>query len=197
VNPTGPTEETILSTPAVAPLSPSSTERLDGPMSAIGHRISPTRREIASVCSDAVYHLGLSRSVGLIFGVIYSSPTPLTFAEVMASLDLSKGSVSQGLHFLRGLGAIKLAPMQDDRRERYSPETELRALMAGALRARVQVPLEAGERRLEGIERQLAASNEEHREFLAQRLDSLRVWHRKALYFLPLLQRVLGSRILR
>lgn len=194
MNSPGPEDESPASTDPVSVVSSTRLAVTDSPVLAGEVRLSPTRREIVSVCSDAVHHLGLSRSVGQIFGVVYCSSSPLTFAEVMASLDLSKGSVSQGLHFLRELGAIKLAPMQNDRRERYCPETELRALLAGALRVRVQEPLEAGARRLELIERQLAASSEKDREFLTQRLDSLRVWHRKALFFLPMLQRVLGSR---
>lgn len=194
MNSPGLDDEPPVSTDSVSADSSARLQSSDGASIAGEERLSPTRREIVSVCSDAVYHLGLSRSVGQIFGVVYCSSSPLTFAEVMSSLDLSKGSVSQGLHFLRELGAIKLAPMQSDRRERYCPETELRALLAGALRVRVQLPLEAGARRLESIERQLTASSEQDREFLAQRLESLRVWHRKALFFLPLLQRVLGSR---
>ncbi len=156
--------------------------------------LSPTQAEIVQVCAEAVQQLGLSRSVGQIFGVIYASSRPLAFADVMASLELSKGSVSQGLRFLRELGAIKFAEMPGDRREFFVAETELRRLLAGMLRTRVRAPLQSGAERLKLIQRRLAASDEPDHDFLKQRLASLQTWHRKALFFLPLAQKFLGSK---
>ena len=45
----------------------------------------------------------------LLNAVIFASPRPLTFAAVELRLKLSKGSVSQGLRFLKEIGAIKVA----------------------------------------------------------------------------------------
>ena len=156
-------------------------------------KLSPTQREIVQVCADAVQQLGLSRSVGQIFGVIYCSPRPLTFADVVAALQLSKGSVSQGLRFLRELGAIKPVDVAGEWREHFVAETKLRRLLRGVVETRLRGPLQLGEARLKTIERQLAGNDEPDREFLAQRLDSLQTWHRKTLFFLPLLQKFLGS----
>lgn len=155
--------------------------------------LSPTQREIVELCAETVQQFGLSRSVGQIFGVIYASPEPLAFADVMARLELSKGSVSQGLRFLRELGAIRTAAVLDDRRERFVPETRLRRLLAGLLRTRVRDPLRSGVDRLRAIHLRLEKSPEPEREFLRQRLASLRTWHRQALTFLPLAQRLIGS----
>lgn len=194
MNPPHPDLETRAKAECAAPLLGGALSGAQStPTEGAGNRLSPIQGEIVQVCADAAHKLGLSHSVGQIFGAIYCSPLPLTFAEVMAKLDLSKGSVSQGLHFLRELGAIKLADAQEDRRERFCPETELRLLLAGLLQVRVRAPLEAGAVRLADIERQLKTATEADRDFLAQRLDSLRVWHRKALFVLPLLQRALGS----
>lgn len=156
-------------------------------------RLSPTQVEVVELCADAVQQLGLSRSVGQIFGVIYSSPQPLAFADVVALLGISNGSASQGLRFLRELGAVRLVDDPVGRRERFVPETELRRLLGGVLKHRVRDPLEAGAARLAQLEARLAAGDEPDREFLTQRVDSLRVWHRKALHFLPLLQVFLRS----
>jgi DNA-binding transcriptional regulator GbsR (MarR family) len=155
-------------------------------------KLSLTQREIIQVCATAVQHLGLSNSVGQIFGVIYVSPCPLAFAEVVDCLEISKGSVSQGLRFLRDIGAINQVSVPGDRRELFVPETELRRLISGVLQTRVREPLVAGARRLKEIERLLADSDEPNRKLLAQRLGSLRTWHRKALFVLPLIQGILG-----
>lgn len=58
--------------------------------------------------------LGVPKSVAAIYGVVFASPGPLSFAEIEARLDISKGSVSQGLRVLREVGAIKV----DDRHQK-------------------------------------------------------------------------------
>lgn len=155
-------------------------------------RLSPTQVEIVELCADAVQQLGLSRSVGQIFGAIYGSPQPLAFADVVALLGISNGSASQGLRFLRELGAVRLVADPEGRREHFVPETELRRLLGGVLRHRLRDPLEVGAARLTQLEAKLALGDEPDRAFLEQRVDSLRVWHRKALHVLPLLQTFLG-----
>jgi DNA-binding transcriptional regulator GbsR (MarR family) len=157
------------------------------------HRLSATQQEIVQVCEAAVVQFGFARSVGQIFGVVYCSPKPLAFAEVAAILELSNGSVSQGLRFLREFGAIKAVSVPGDRRELFAAETELRRLLVGALQTRLREPLEAGSVWLKALKKRLRNSTEPDRGFLLQRLDSLHTWHRKVLLILPLVQRFLGS----
>ena len=66
-------------------------------------------RAMVKFFSEAAEVLGLPRSVAAIYAVIFASPRPLCFADVESRLQLSKGSVSQGLRFLRDIGAIKPA----------------------------------------------------------------------------------------
>lgn len=87
--------------------------------------------------------LGLPRSLGEIYGLLFASPRPLAFQEIGERLNLSKGSVSQGLRFLRTIGAIKPVVIPGDRREYFEPEVELRALVGGFLRERLNPQLEA------------------------------------------------------
>jgi DNA-binding transcriptional regulator GbsR (MarR family) len=150
-----------------------------------------TQSEMVEVCAVAFQQLGLSCSIGKIYGSIYVSERPLAFSEIVAVLGLSKGSVSQGLHFLRDLGAIKPVEVTDDRREHFVAETELRRLLAGILQKRVRDPLRMGRERLRLLRRRLTSSGAIDRDFLEQRLDSLELWHRKALFALPLIQRFL------
>ena len=150
------------------------------------------RCEIVELCADTVQQLGLPRSVGQIFGVIYGSPRPLAFADVVALLGISNGSASQGLRFLRELGAVRVVADPDGRRELFEAETELRRLLGGVLKHRFREPLEAGAERLKVLDERLVAADEPDREFLEQRIGSLRSWHRKALHILPLLQAFLG-----
>lgn len=52
---------------------------------------------------------GVPKSVGQIFGLLYASPEPLVFSDIVVRLEISKGSTSQGLQLLPSLGAINVA----------------------------------------------------------------------------------------
>ena len=154
--------------------------------------LTPVQREIVELCADTVQQLGLARSVGQIYGVIYASPRPLAFADVVAGLGISNGSVSQGLRFLRELGAVRLVDEPEDRRELFVAETELRRLLGGVLEHRFRAPLEVSAARLKMLAARADPADAPHREFLEQRVESLRSWHRTALRLLPLLQTLIG-----
>ena len=53
---------------------------------------------------DAAGLLGVPKSVAAIYGIVFASPEPLSFADIAARLDISKGSISQGLRILREIG---------------------------------------------------------------------------------------------
>ncbi len=155
--------------------------------------LTPAQCEIVELCADAVQQLGLARSVGQIYGVIYASPRPLAFADIVSGLGISNGSVSQGLRFLRELGAVRLVEDPEGRRELFVAETELRRLLGGVLEHRFRAPLEVSAARLKELAARIDPADAAHREFLAQRIESLRTWHRTALHFLPLLQTFIGK----
>lgn len=138
--------------------------------------------------------LGVPRSIGEIYGVIFAAPRPLTFQEIVERLNLSKGSVSQGLRMLRSLGAVRTAYVPGDRRDHFEPETELRMLVAGLLRDRIQPHLEQGRQRLERARAEVAGGelSEEEAKVLRARLAKLENWRKKGSLVLPLLAKVLG-----
>ena len=79
-------------------------------MPAEGKQVRLTAWEIATIDSfvRAAALIGLPRSIGEIYGLLYCSPDPLTFDDVEIRLGISRGSVSGGLKTLRQLGAITL-----------------------------------------------------------------------------------------
>ena len=64
-------------------------------------------RQVVSLFADGVRVAGLPRSVGEIYGLLFVSAEPLAMDDLVVRLNISKGSVSQGLKFLRTLGAIR------------------------------------------------------------------------------------------
>lgn len=63
--------------------------------------------------AEVVHIFAVPRSVGQIYGLLYASAEPLSFSDIVERLEISKGSASQGLQWLRSLGAIKVADAKD------------------------------------------------------------------------------------
>jgi len=143
------------------------------------------------------------RSVGLIYATLFASPVALSFSDLVESLDISKGSASQGLRFLRENGAIRVAKISEwaaghqgaSARYYYVPETELRKVISGILQGSFATRLKKGASRLDGFasrfDRALCAAGA-NGELLLFRLEKLRQWHRRGAGLLPLLGRIIG-----
>jgi DNA-binding MarR family transcriptional regulator len=151
--------------------------------------------ECVELFARLVQVLGLPRSIGQIYGMLYASPLPLSFSDIVQQLGISKGSASQGLRALREVGAIRPAPSTDDLREHFVPETELRKLIAGFLNGSIKPHLRSGTKRLGEFKTRhavaLAADGAEGR-LLLTRLGKLHSWHRKGSAVLPIISKLVS-----
>jgi HTH-type transcriptional regulator, glycine betaine synthesis regulator len=57
---------------------------------------------------EAADLLGAPKSVAAIYAICFASPEPLGFSEINERLEISSGSISQGLRVLREIGALKI-----------------------------------------------------------------------------------------
>ena len=135
---------------------------------------------------DAADLLGVPKSVAAIYGVVFASPQPLSFAEIETRLDISKGSISQGLRVLREVGALKEVSKPEDRAERFTPDLEMRKLIGRFLEQRLQKQLDSGKARLTGLNRSIPDLEPDDAETLRQRVKQLQSWHDKARALMPL-----------
>ena len=159
-------------------------------------------RECIELFAEVVYALGLPRSIGQIYGLLYASPAPLSFSDIVERLDISKGSASQGLQLLRSLGAIQAVDKQPPasganapRRDYYEPELGLRRLLGGIIRGRIEPLVGQGRVRMKHL-RELAetAADGAHKEFQLERVEQLETWRRQATLVIPVLSALLGRR---
>lgn len=134
---------------------------------------------------DAANLLGVPKSVAAIYGIVFASAAPLSFAEIESRLDISKGSISQGLRVLREVGALKEVSSKTDRAELFTPDVELRKLIQRFLEQRLQKQLESGKSRLSGLQRSVPELKAADAETLRKRLKYLQAWHDKARALLP------------
>jgi len=149
------------------------------------------QRECINLFVHAAQMLSIPRSVGEIFGLLYSSSEPLAMDDVVEKLSMSKGSASQGLRLLRDIGAVRTTYVAGDRRDFFVAETELRKLAFGFLRESIEPHLDRGVDYLGRVEGAIPKlSGAEARRFAEGRLRKLRRWHRFASQILPLLLRV-------
>lgn len=132
--------------------------------------------------------LSVPKSVAAIYGVLFASAMPLSFAEIEARLDLSKGSISQGLRALREIGAIKEVSTAADRAELFTPDTEMRKIIAHFLENRVEHQLSSAQSRFKEFGKALSAYSNGEQKILKQRVKKLEAWNAKTRALLPLIR---------
>ena len=130
--------------------------------------------------------LAVPKSLAAIYGILFASPEALSFSEVKERLNISAGSISQGLRVLREIGALKVITTTLDNREFFTPDMELRNLANHYLEKRLQPQLDSGQGRLQAIARTLPADQNGSSKLLKERLKALQTWHDKARAVLPL-----------
>jgi DNA-binding transcriptional regulator GbsR (MarR family) len=147
--------------------------------------------ECAEFFAEVVAVFGARRSVGQIYGIVFSSPKPLSFTDIVGRLGISKGSASQGLSLLRSLGAVRSTDVHDDRREYFVAELGLRRLVDGALRERIGPLVKAAPARIAKL-RSFALREGSAQEFCIEQVEQLETWRRRLKIALPLLSALLG-----
>lgn len=135
---------------------------------------------------DTAGILGMPKSVAAIYGIVFASPEPLSFADIESRLNLSKGSVSQGLRVLRELGALKEVSRKDDAAERFEPDMQIRKLVSHFLEDRIEKHLEAGKARLAELQRMIPSAKAGGSGTLRERLKHLQGSHAKARALVPI-----------
>ncbi len=156
--------------------------------------LDPLERQVVSVFVDGVRVLGLPRSIGEIYGLLFISPTALSLDDLVHKLRMSKGSASQGLRMLKSLGAVREAEGGAERRTYYEPAIELKRLVGGFIREQIRPHLENGKTKINQLaETAEAIDDPERRKFLGERVDRLDHWMRSGGRVLPVLQKLLGQ----
>jgi DNA-binding transcriptional regulator GbsR (MarR family) len=135
--------------------------------------------------------LGVPKSLAAIYGICFASPEPLSFTEVQARLDLSSGSISQGLKVLREVGALKVVRTELDSRQFLTPDLELRKLVQQRITERLQRQLAAGQTRLQRIAKAVPGGRAPAAKALRDRIKALQGWQDKASAVLPLVHTAL------
>lgn len=160
--------------------------------------LDPLERQVVGFFVDGVRVLGLPRSIGEIYGLLFISRSPLALDDLVRRLHISKGSASQGLRMLKSLGAVREAGGNGngngERRTYYEPAVELKRLAGGFIREQIRPHLDSGKSRVRKLaETASEVEDPDQRKFLSERVERLEQWMRSGGRVLPLLQKILGQ----
>jgi HTH-type transcriptional regulator, glycine betaine synthesis regulator len=156
--------------------------------------LSPLERQVIDVFVDGVKVLGLPKSLGEIYGLLFFSPQALSLDDVVNKLKLSKGSASQGLRTLRELGAVREATNHNSRRTLYEPDVDLKRLVGGFIREQVRPHIDSGRSKVTKLIKHAGQEEDAQlQKFYRLRLKKLDGWMSRGRVVLPIIQRMLGE----
>lgn len=149
-------------------------------------------------CTGRLFQkVGLPRSEGQIYGLLYLSQKPLTLDDMVSALELSKGSASTATRHLMSLGAIRHVWVPGERKDYFESMGDigsvLRSVYQEFLRPRVgatgrTLSLILGELEEDRAEGTLSP---EEADFCKRRLESLLKLQKKLDQFAPLAEKLL------
>lgn len=158
------------------------------------YELDPLERQVVDFFVDGVRVLGLPRSIGEIYGLLFISQNALSLDDLVQRLHISKGSASQGLRTLKSLGAVRETDGGVDRRTYYQPAVELKRLVGGFIREQIRPHLESGKSKISRLaETARDIDDPTRRQFLNDRVERLETWMRSGGRVLPVLQKILGQ----
>ncbi|MEX1045189.1 MAG: hypothetical protein WEC73_03590 [Chthoniobacterales bacterium] len=147
---------------------------------------SPAEQEVIEFFTHIGRYLSLPRSVGQIYGLLFAKGEKLTLDDLVQQLGISKGSASQGLRVLRGVGAVRVSHIPGDRKDYFEAETELPTLIRGFLRDQLAVKMEHADERLARLQAAVDDPANAAPDGLSVRVERLQSWHNKARRLVPL-----------
>ncbi|NBT47637.1 MAG: ArsR family transcriptional regulator [Actinobacteria bacterium] len=138
---------------------------------------------ILNLCVKLCSILGLPKSIGLIYGAVFVASEPMEAGQICRKLKISRGSVSQGLKFLKELGAIRSEGLSGNRAEHFVTEDHLRKAVEIFVTKKIGPAFdEIGEE----VERLENDSSQQLPEALRDKLETIRRWHSHGQLLLPL-----------
>ena len=133
--------------------------------------------------------LGLPKSVGEIYGLLFVAPKPLAMDNIVERLNISLGAASQGLKLLRSFGAVRVVYERGDRRDHYVADLELSRFATVFIKEELQPRIKTATERIRRMEDSLAELPAKERRATEERIERLKHWIDKGQKILPWLIR--------
>jgi DNA-binding transcriptional regulator GbsR (MarR family) len=135
--------------------------------------------------------IGLSKSIGEIYGLLFVSTQPLSMEAMMNRLNISLGAASQGLKLLRSFGAVRVTYQPGDRRDYYVADLQLSNFVTVFIKDELQPRMERSLERIKRMERLMEDMGPDERKLTQEKIDRLKHWLEKGQTMLPWILRFL------
>jgi len=112
---------------------------------------SAVERDFVTLAGELGLSLGLNRTVGQIYGVLYLSERHLSLDEIVGRLGISKGSVSLNIRELERWGAVRKIWVPGTRKDYYEACTDLAGILYDRMRKRFEKLLESTGPQMQGF----------------------------------------------
>jgi HTH-type transcriptional regulator, glycine betaine synthesis regulator len=138
-----------------------------------------TRHEMIDLAGRISQLLGLPRSTGQIFGLLYLATKPLSLDDLCEAIEISKGSASTGTRHLMTWGAIKPVWVPGRRKDYFEVQPDLVQVIRNSLVNFVKPRVEASAKKLESMtesletERTAGKLTKEEYKLISERLKDL------------------------
>lgn len=129
--------------------------------------------------------IGLQKSIGEIYGVLFVSPRALSMEEIIDRLGISLGAASQGLKVLRSVGAVKAVYVPGERRDHFAADLELSKFATAFIKEDLQPRLDRALQRIETMESLAEEMSPMDRAAAEERLEKLKHWLERGEKMLP------------
>ena len=147
----------------------------------------PIRERFIHEVGELAGSLGLSRSVGQLYALLYMSRDPVCLDEMAEACEMSKGNASINVRELERWGAVRRVYVRGDRKDYYEPNRDIPQIVISRMKDGLG-------RRLTTLESAIADATShvegmvdpEQKKFYNQRLKEVRKLHGS-------LQRVVGN----
>ena len=160
-------------------------------------KLGKARLEMIDAGGRVCQLLGLPRSTGQIYGLLFLSTEPLDLDEIAALLGISKASASTGTRQLLAWHAIKQIWIMGERRDHFEIDPDLGNLLKAGYNDFIKPRLTTSQNRLDRLATALdgdlasGAVTEAEHELYTERLESFRRLRKKVATLLPLAERLL------
>jgi DNA-binding transcriptional regulator GbsR (MarR family) len=162
-----------------------------------GELLCQTQKEFIETVGRVAQELGLPRSLGQIYGLLYLSPESLSLDDIAVQLSISKGSASTGTRQLAAWQAIQQVWIPGDRRDYFQAKGDIRELLEAVYKSYFKPKLEKGGRKLQSLgstledERRQGGLSESQYQFFKTRLASIGRMESRIQQVLPIAEKLL------
>jgi DNA-binding transcriptional regulator GbsR (MarR family) len=155
----------------------------------------PFLSRFIALAGDMAEMVSFNRSLGQLYGLLYISSEPLSLEEIARTCQMSKGNASIHLRTLEAWNAVHSASKTGTRKDYYTANTDIKALIAQRFQEGLSKRLELVRKRVDALQndpRISAHLNQPQNSQWKKRLKDAEALMNRAEKALPILKQLIG-----